>query len=234
MRALRGYCFQLCLVDFSATIVFGTFRSGSFRDAFRFHRHQPQEDHFVMKRIMLNDIVMEDVASIRKEAMILERLTHSPRVLDIYGYCGTSVVVEAMEEDLHTKIIIGEGYISQKKLNKLDDVYPQNNFTASEKLQISLDMAESLADLHGFDGGPIIHADTHIEQWLIAPDRSVKLNDFNNAREPMWNAKEKRYCEKRSTYGGIWRSPEEFDGYSQDESIDVYAYGNNIYTLVSR
>ncbi len=208
------------------------FRSGSFRDAFRFQRQDPP-DHFVMKQIILGNLGIEDVADIKKEAMILERLTPSPRVLDIYGYCGTSVVVEPMAEDLHTKIIVGTGYTFQKKLDKLDDVYPLNNFTASEKLQISLDMAESLADLHGFEGGAIIHADTHIEQWLIAPDRSIKLNDFNNAREPTWNVKKNKYCEKTSTYGGVWRSPEEYIGRPQDESIDVYAYGNNIYTLVS-
>lgn len=181
------------------------------------------------------------MADIMKEALILERLSPSPRVIDIYGYCGTTVILEAMASDLHTKIIIDEGafskegVISQKKLDKLqeDDVYPLNNFTTSEKLQISLDMAESLADIHGFEGGPIIHADTHIEQWLIAPDGRIKFNDFNNARLPSWDAKEKKYCERTSYYGGTWRSPEEYIPSPQDESIDVYAYGNNIYTLLT-
>lgn len=72
-----------------------------------------------------------------------------------------------------------------------------------------------------------------IEQWLIAPDGRIKFNDFNNAREPMWDGGKQKYCGKRSRYGGVWRSPEEFRGGRQDESIDVYAYGNCIYTLMS-
>ena len=163
----------------------------------------------------------------------MERLTPSPRVVDILGYCGTSVLLEAMASDLHTKIIIGNGIASQQTLDELDQVHPLNNFTASEKLQISLDMIESLADLHGFAGGKIIHADTHIEQWLIAPDGRIKLNDFNNARLPRWDSKHNNYCEIVLIYGGIWRSPEEHNGLLQDESIDIYAFGNSIYTLVS-
>jgi hypothetical protein len=163
-------------------------------------------DHLVLKRMILakkHTWDAKDLHSIHKEANILERMSPSPRVLDIYGACGTSVLVEAMASDLHTKIITGSGIASQKLLDKLDDIYPLNGFTASEKLQISLDMAESLADLHGFEGGPILHADTHIEQWLIAPDGSIKLNDFNNAREPLWDQRKGEYCLARSTYGGV-------------------------------
>lgn len=187
-----------------------------------------------MKR-MLGDRSLDakDISKIHKEAIILERLSPSPRILDIYAYCGGSVFVEPMAGDLDVKIVNGKGVDSQKRLDTLDNVYPQNNLTVSEKLQISLDMAESLADLHGFEGGPIVHADTHIEQWLIAPDGSIKLNDFNNARVPLWSEEKMNYCDTRATYGGTYRSPEEFSGGLQDESKDTFAFGNNIYTLVS-
>jgi serine/threonine protein kinase len=156
------------------------YSSGSYRDAFRFQRQTPP-DHFVMKRMLASRSVGAKVISrIHKEAIILERLSSSPRILDIYSYCGGSVFVEQMASDLHTKIVYGNGVDSQERLDTLDNVYPQNNLTASEKLQISLEMAKSLADIHGFEGGPIVHADTHIEQWLIAPDGNIKLNDFNN------------------------------------------------------
>lgn len=208
-------------------------RSGAFRDAFRFQRQNPP-DHFVEKRIQYGHIEMSDIDSIRKEALILERLTHSPRVLDIYGYCSTTVLLEPMASDLHFKIVIDDyGLASQAELDKLDDVYPLNNLTTSEKLEISLQMAESLADLHGFEGGTIIQADTHIEQWLLAFDGSVKLNDFNNAREPTWNERTGEYCKRRSVYGGIWRSPEEYNSkVGQDEAIDTFAFGQSVYTLV--
>ena len=145
----------------------------------------------------------KDLYTIHKEANILERLSRSPRILNIYGACGTSVFIEAMASDLHTKIIKGTGFAAQEELDKLDGVHPLNDFTPSEKLQISLDMAMSLADMHGFEGGPICHADTHIEQWLIAPDGSIKLNDFNNARQPTWDTRKGEYCLKHSSYGGV-------------------------------
>jgi serine/threonine protein kinase len=193
------------------SIVLCFLSSGSYRDAWRFRREHAVMDHFVIKRMILkkkHNWDEKDVYKINKEANILERLSHSPRVLDIYGACGTTVLIEAMAGDLHKKIILGDGYANQTELDALDEVQSFNHFTASEKLQISLDMAESLADLHGFEGGPIIHADTHIEQWLIAPDGSIQLNDFNNAHEPLWNEKKRKYCTTHSTYGGVVSSVE--------------------------
>jgi hypothetical protein len=129
-------------------------------------------------------------------------MSSSPRVINTYGFCGATMLVEAMASDLHTKIILDDGFASQEKLNKLDDVQPLNDFSTSEKLQITLDMAESLADLHGFEGGPIVHGDTHIEQWLIALDGSIRLNDFNNAHLPLWDQTAGDYCTTSSSYGG--------------------------------
>lgn len=174
--------------------------SGAYRDAFRFRR--PGIDHLVIKRVRY-DWEAKDFYKVRKEASILEQLLPSPKVIDIYGSCGTTVFMEAMAGDLHTKIITGSGFASQAELDKRDDVYPLNNFTASEKLQISLDMAEALAYMHGFEGGAIIHADNHIEQFLFAEDGRVKLNDFNNAREPTYDSTANEYCTTKSKYGGV-------------------------------
>ena len=108
-----------------------------------------------------------------------------------------------------------------------------NNLTSTKKLDFAIFMAKSLADLHGFKGGPIIHADTHIEQWLIAPDGSTKLNDFNNAKTARWHQENQEYCTSSGSYGGTYRSPEEFAGNPQDEGVDTYALSSNIYTMVS-
>jgi serine/threonine protein kinase len=176
------------------------------------------------------------MAKIHKESIILERLTPSLRVLDIYSYCGYTVLVEAMASEMNDQIVPPKGYMPQSKLDELqvDDVHPLNNFTASEKLQIALDMAESLADIHGFEGGLILHTDVHLDQWLLAPDGSVKLNDFGDAYEAPWNQKSEEYCfDKEKSGSGTWRSPEEYHGDLQDEAMDVYVFGNSIYTLVS-
>lgn len=133
--------------------------SGDFRDAWKFQRYDADaENNSVLKRMKLADQFSwgqggRDLFRIRQEAIILEKLTASPRIINIYGFCGTSVIMEAMASDLTKQLVKGNGIASQEMLNRLDDAdISLNNFTASEKLQISLDMAMSLADLHGFKG----------------------------------------------------------------------------------
>jgi serine/threonine protein kinase len=198
-------CSRMCCYSFSY------YSSGCYRDAFRYDRTGAEE--FVLKRMRLKDKFVwnfKDLARIQREAIIMEKLSASPHILDMYSHCGTSVLLEAMAGDIDSKIIPGSGYASKKKLAALDDVYPANNFTALEKLQISLAMAESLADIHGYKGGEIVHEDVYPEQWLIARDGSVKLNDFNNAGITLWNDKKQAYCTRFANYGGIV-SPNEFD-----------------------
>lgn len=146
----------------------------------------------------------KDQKRVQIEAIIHERLSPSPRVLDIYGHCGTSVLLEAMAGDIRTKIIPTTGLIKQKELDKMqkEDVHPMNKLTAEEKFKIALEMAESLADIHGFEGGQVIHDDTHICQWLLARDGSVKLNDFNIAHISEWNDDERKYCTSSGVYSG--------------------------------
>ena len=174
-----------------------------------------------------------DVHKINREAVIMERFTSSPRILNVYGYCGTSVLVESMDVDIHRNIVLGEGSISQKKLDEYKDVMPLNNLTASEKLQISLSMAESLQDLHEFEGGVIVHSDIDNEQWLLGSEKTLKLNDFNNAYVMQWNSKKQSYCYRYAEFGGTYRAPEEYEGQAQDETKDVYGFGNNMYTLLT-
>ena len=209
------------------------FSSGTFRNAFWIRKKTHPSSVFVMKKMMMHiQVTPKTIEMTRKEALIFERLTASPRVLNIYGLCGVSVLVEAMAEELTDNIVVEHGTAAQTELDALDDVYPRNNLTVSEKLQLAIDMAESLADLHGFVGGPIIHSDTHIEQWLIAPDKTIKLNDFNFAFEPQWDAEKGAYCDKWGVWEGTHRSPEEYSSSPQDEKVDIFEYGQNIYSLV--
>ena len=181
--------------------------SGTYRDAWRLKRLDDiVDDHVVLKRMIFNKKSdAKDMYKIQKEARIQERLSHSPRILDIYGFCGTSVHVQAMAGDFWKTIVPSKtGIIGQEVLDQLpNDKIRQNNLTTSEILQVSLDMALSLADLHNYEGGPITHADTHIEQWLIGTDDSIHLNDFNNAKEPEWDDSAQKYCETHGGYGGL-------------------------------
>jgi hypothetical protein len=88
-----------------------------------------------------------------RDALIMERLTASPRIVDAYAHCGTTVLVEPIPFEVEEYIVPGEGHIKQEELHDEADVTPLNNFTIEEKLQMALEMAESLADLHGFKDG---------------------------------------------------------------------------------
>jgi len=59
-----------------------------------------------------------------------------------------------------------QGMIAQSKLDQLQetDVHPMNNLTLTAKLELAVAMAESLADIHGFSGGAIVHGDVHPDQ----------------------------------------------------------------------
>jgi serine/threonine protein kinase len=91
----------------------------------------------------------------------MERLQGSPRVVDIYGYCGTTVATE---------------YISGPKLQRV-----AKNKTPMEKLSLATQIAEAVADLHSIDGDQpsIAHNDIIEDNILFTPDERPMLHDFN-------------------------------------------------------
>ena len=88
-----------------------------------------------------------------RDALIMERLSKSPRIIDMYGHCGTSIWAEAIPYEVEEYVVPGEGYIQQKDLHDQDELKPQNKYNVHQKLTMALEMAESLADLHGFEDG---------------------------------------------------------------------------------
>ena len=87
--------------------------------------------------------------------------------------------------------------------------------------------------MHGMPGGVIVHGDTHPEQWLRAKDGRLVLNDFNNGEILEWNHEKHKYCGSWRQYGGFYRAPEEYPGRHIEEGIDTFAFGNNIYCLLT-
>lgn len=122
---------------------------------------------------------------------------------------------------------------------KQEDLYKDglesfNDYTVEEKLDMALSMAESLADLHGFRDGVIVHDDVQLCQWLRTKDGRIKLGDFNRAEVMEYDLKKKKYC--RYINGGCYgnyRAPEEYDSDYLNEAIDVFSFGNNIYSLLT-
>lgn len=208
---------------------------GSFRAAFL--QHEPFDPNLVVKVQLYNDMNPFDVERfefVRMDAIVMERLTASPRIVDMYGHCASSVYSEYLPNEAEEQIIPGDGVGVDPPLRDEDDVDPKNNYTISEKLDLALQMAEAIADIHGYHGGVIIHDDIQLAQFLFRPDGSLVLNDFNRAEAMLYDEEKGEYCKyTNGPGGGDYRSPEEYHDNLLNEKIDVWSFGNNIYGLIT-
>jgi len=212
---------------------------GSFRDAWQYKRDDALlRDAFALKKLRMEvDSDIRYQSQIQKEAIILERMTASPRIVDIYGHCGTSVLLEAMVGTAKSRFKQGPRYIKQSKLDKIqdkaNDVVPMNDLTPVQKLDWAITVAESIADLHGFRGGLIAHGDVQPDQWLVSSTGALKLNDFNHGEIYDFNPETNEYCKLKRCYGGQYSPPEELLCSETDERFDVYAVGYIMYSLLT-
>jgi hypothetical protein len=234
----------------------GYLSSGHYRRVFTYATGD-KDDTVVLKslRESKHDFNAELMEMIRIDALVMERLSSSPRIVDIYGHCAFSVLTEDMYEEMEFKIIEGEGYATAKQIAAWEsnavvprDVVPRNNFTATEKLDIALAMAESISDLHGFRDGVIVHGDIQLCQFLGNKNKQLKLNDFNRAEPMLFDGTKQQqqsgnrnyqqgqgaYCGYKNGGGfGNYRAPEEDRDNYLNEELDVFSMGNNIYVLVT-
>lgn len=87
-----------------------------------------------------------------------------------------------------------DGDIASEDLHNSADVNPQNDLTIEEKVSTALDVAESIATLHGYSGGVMVHNDIKLDQWLVNKDGTIKLNDFNRAQIMLYDVNNDEYC----------------------------------------
>lgn len=205
---------------------------GSYREAYLLKERYDPELIVKINRFHDNPFREDRYEFIRMDALVMERLTASPRIVDIYGHCATSVNTEFLPDEFDPLVIPGKG--DGRNLNDTIDVDPQNDFTITQKLDYALQMAESIADIHGFRDGVLVHDDIQTLQFLFAPDGRLKLNDFNRAEAMLYDEQAGEYCRyQNGPGGGDYRAPEEYvDGWL-NEKIDVFSYGNNIYGLIT-
>jgi hypothetical protein len=146
------------------------------------------------------DFSWRNMRDVHREALIMEQLTMYENIVTPYGHCGTSVITEAVPYQVEPYIVPGTGYAKRQQLlrDRQDDVHSKNELSAQEKLKTALEMAESIAVLHGFHHGVIVHNDIQLQQWLRTYNDTLKLGDFNRAMILQWNMKEKRYCKYSS------------------------------------
>lgn len=186
-----------------------------------------------------HEMKIDDYEFVRMDAIVAERLSASPRIYDIYGFCGLGILSEYFYHgDIEGDVSGGEngsGYMKKGTLHDEEQLKPQNNLTGIQKLVLALEMAEALADLHGYANGLIVHDDVQLAQFLLNKDQTrLKLNDFNRAEFPLFDEEKNAYCHYKNGKGhGNWRAPEEYRDKPLTEQIDVWSLGNNMYTLLT-
>lgn len=215
---------------------------GYYRDVWVVHQPDLNVKTILKKTRYKHSYSRSTFFNVLQDALVMERLAASPRIVDVYGHCGTAVWVEAIPYEVEEVIIHGDGFVDPQEKDQLTEVSPEgqtlpkplNEFTVPEKLEMALEMAMSLAEMHGFKGGVIVHDDVQLCQWLRTRNGTLKLGDFNRAEIMDYNEEKGEYCRYNNGHSyGNYRAPEEFAGKDLDEKIDVFSFGNNIYALLT-
>ena len=154
----------------------------------------------------------------RIDAIAMERLTSSPHVIDIYGYCGHSVVTE---------------FADGPRLGTLAD---KSKKRPLKRLEIARDIALGLADVHGIDGddnSTFVHLDINPANVVVIGN-ALKLNDFNIGILLRWNTTSNEQCGFPAQYPNPqWRSPEEANNrLDLTEKVDVFSMGHIFFRLI--
>jgi hypothetical protein len=153
----------------------------------------------------------------RVDAIAMERLTKSPYVIKMFGYCGMSVLTE---------------YAGQHVGQVVDTLNPL------EKLDLAKMIAQGVNDVHSIgDEVSLVHNDLNLANILIGKNHSRPLlNDFNIAVLMMKRNDTGEACPFTSHFPNPqWRAPEEqvdehgLTSKLLTEKIDIYALGNVMY-----
>lgn len=117
---------------------------------------------------------------VRRDSLLMERATASKYVMNIYGYCGFSQVVQIGRHGSLDGIL--KGYYEQ--------------LSQDQKLEIAVQVTQALTDVHAIDGDGISsmsHGDFASKQYILI-DGQFKLSDFNRGRFIRWNPKLQEPC----------------------------------------
>jgi hypothetical protein len=135
----------------------------------------------------------EDYEYMRMDAFVTEIFTSSDLYVDMYGFCGLSALTEAMPDgcvqDLALPLQSERGEGTPLTFNDENDVDPKNNLTVTQKLTFSLEMAESIAMMHNYRGGVIVHDDGKSKvNLLYALWTYIRLTCLSLSSQFTWNS----------------------------------------------
>lgn len=154
----------------------------------------------------------------RIDAVAMERLTSSPHVINVFGFCGHSVITEFADGPR-------VGALADKARKK-----------PLERLRIARDVANGLADVHGIDGdgnATFVHLDVNPAN-VVSIGGTLKLNDFNIGIIRRWNTTSNEPCGFPAQYPNPqWRSPEEArEEQNLTEKVDIFSLGHIFFRLI--
>lgn len=201
--------------------------SGYWRDVWRVKADRQSETNIVKTLRYKHAWEERNYDRHRRDALAMERLTWSPNIVDIYGFCGNSGVFEyAPGGDIDQSLWYGDG-----------DPAKAVNWNATERLVVAYQVANSLADAHNSERNGIpslAHTDITTAQFVYA-NGVFKLNDFNRCRFITKDRETGELCKYAvGNNPGTFRAPEEYAYEPQSEMVDIYSMGNVFYALLTR
>lgn len=160
----------------------------------------------------------------------MERLTGSPYVIGVYGFCGLTVVQEFAGRELA-------------------HVIDANKLNSTARLELARKITQGVADIHSIpaddgrmDQPTLVHNDINLANLVFTADDRPVLNDFNIAILIMKHNETGKSCPFHSHFPNPqWKAPEEQvdddeESHSKppivNEKIDIYALGNVLYRMI--
>jgi hypothetical protein len=219
---------------------------GWFRAAWKFqfwNFDNQTKDSLVLKTLRIEREFLDEYYELhRRDAVAMERLTWSPYVLNIYGYCGQSALNELAEfkPEIANLEKLDRAMRSMKAKTK-----EQKDRLLYMKLKLGLAVATGLSHIHSVSLIPgrnakIAHYDINPRNIAIVEGGNPKLNDFNIAEFIYANGKNETCGFPSRLHEPWWRAPEEMyippNGEPNrlvTEKVDVYALGAVLFHILT-
>mmetsp|Transcript_34219 Transcript_34219/g.63081 ORF Transcript_34219/g.63081 Transcript_34219/m.63081 type:complete len:589 (+) Transcript_34219:73-1839(+) len=205
---------------------FEYYAKGGYNQIFWLNEDDKEDDPELVMKILKYGTLYTDrnYDRVRRDGLILERLTPSPYVLDTYGFCGFDVLTPYADGGT-----FGQRMSSWRR-GKL-------KLSPKTRLKYAMEVASGLADVHDIDGegmSSVAHGDLKGGQYLFL-DGVIKLGDFNRGRFLRRNstAPDTACPYTIGKNDAAFRSPEEYEYLPQTSAIDVWALGSILYEILT-